>query len=75
MGTVGNSGSEPRPNPVRVVYALDQQGGKGRANYLTNVCPTILSDSNGTPHAVCIGFDAYNLQLTGGHNDFDRKIK
>ena len=34
------------------VYAIDQQGGKGGANYAENVCPSILSDSHGTPHAV-----------------------
>ena len=33
-------------------YAIDQQGGKGGANYSVDVCPTILSDSHGTPHAV-----------------------
>ena len=35
-----------------VVYALDQQGGKGGANYAENVMPTLCSDSHGTPHAV-----------------------
>ena len=50
-----------------VCYALDQQGGKGGANYLKEVCPTILSDSHGTPHAVaCIGIDLYNQTMTGG---------
>ena len=34
------------------VYVIDQQGGKGGANYAENVCPSILSDSHGTPHAV-----------------------
>ena len=34
------------------VFVLDQQGGKGGANYAVNVCPSILSDSHGTPHAV-----------------------
>lgn len=33
-------------------YGLDQQGGKGGANYSENLCPPILSDSHGTPHAV-----------------------
>lgn len=50
-----------------VCYGLDQQGGKGGANYLKNICPTILSDSHGTPHAVaCIGVDLYNQTMTGG---------
>ena len=35
-----------------VVYALDQQGGKGGANFAKNVMPTLCSDSHGTPHAV-----------------------
>lgn len=34
------------------VYALDQQGGKGGANYMVNTMCTILSDSHGTPHAI-----------------------
>ena len=39
--------------PGAVCYGLDQQGGKGGANYTEDVAPTILSDSHGTPHAVC----------------------
>lgn len=35
-----------------VVYALDQQGGKGGANYSEDIMPTLCSDSHGTPHAV-----------------------
>jgi DNA (cytosine-5)-methyltransferase 1 len=35
-----------------VAYALDQQGGKGGANYAEDVMPTLCSDSHGTPHAV-----------------------
>ncbi len=34
------------------VIAIDQQGGKGGANYAVDVMPTICSDSHGTPHAV-----------------------
>ena len=34
-------------------YGIDQQGGKGNANYTEDVAPTILSDSHGTPHGVC----------------------
>ena len=35
-----------------VAYAIDQQGGKGNANYEENIMPTMCSDSHGTPHAV-----------------------
>lgn len=35
------------------VFCIDQQGGKGGANYAVNVSPTICSDSHGTPHAFC----------------------
>ena len=40
-----------------VAYALDQQGGKGGANYAEEVMPTLCSDSHGTPHAVAYGID------------------
>lgn len=61
--TSPNNWSTPKPgdpchplastaHPPAVVYGLDQQGGKGGANYSENVCPPILSDSHGTPHAV-----------------------
>lgn len=33
-------------------FGIDQQGGKGGANYTVGVAPTIASDSHGTPHAV-----------------------
>ena len=33
-------------------FGIDQQGGKGGANYCEGVSPPILSDSHGTPHAV-----------------------
>ena len=35
-----------------VAYGIDQQGGKGSANYAADVMPTICGDSHGTPHAV-----------------------
>lgn len=35
-----------------VAFGIDQQGGKGGANYAENISPPILSDSHGTPHAV-----------------------
>ena len=40
-----------------VVYAVDQQGGKGGANYAENVMPTLCSDSHGTPHGVVYAVD------------------
>lgn len=38
--------------PPVVAYGIDQQGGKGGANYTVDVVPTLCSDSHGTPHAV-----------------------
>ena len=43
-----------------VVYAIDQQGGKGNACCAVDVMPSILSDSHGTPHGV-----AYAVQMDG----------
>ena len=34
------------------VFGIDQQGGKGGANYTEGIAPTLASDSHGTPHAV-----------------------
>ncbi len=34
-------------------YGIDQQGGKGGANFAENTMPPMCSDSHGTPHAVC----------------------
>ena len=45
----GTNTSEPKV----LTYGIDQQGGKGGANYAENVIPTLASDSHGTPHAVC----------------------
>ena len=45
-----------------VIYAIDQQGGKGNCSYSENVTPTILSDSHGTPHAIC-------FQLSGDRDN------
>lgn len=39
-------------HPPAVCYGIDQQGGKGGANYTEEVSPPILSDSHGTPHAI-----------------------
>ena len=47
-------------DPDIVAYALDQQGGKGGANYAENVMPTLCSDSHGTPHAVAYGISSYD---------------
>ena len=52
--------------PGAVCYGIDQQGGKGCANYTENVSPTILSDSHGTPHAVC-----YSVDQGGGKSSVD----
>lgn len=43
-----------------LVYAIDQQGGKGSANYAEEVMPTLCSDSHGTPHAVAYGISSYD---------------
>ena len=53
-----------------IAYAIGQQGGKGCANYAREVCPTILSDSNGTPHAVayCIQGNCIDRADTAGCN-------
>ena len=40
-------------------YGIDQQGGKGNANYTEDVAPTILSDSHGTPHGVAYGISPF----------------
>lgn len=40
-------------------YGIDQQGGKGNANYTKDVAPTILSDSHGTPHGVAYGISPF----------------
>ena len=45
-------------------YGIDQQGGKGNANYTEDVAPTILSDSHGTPHGV-YACDVYNQTIEG----------
>ena len=49
------------------VYGIDQQGGKGGANYTVNVMPSVLSDSHGTPHAVAYGIcsDGSNSMKSG----------
>lgn len=55
-----------REEPVAV--AIDQQGGKGNASFAENICPTILSDSHGTPHAVAIVENIIGRQVQNGGN-------
>ena len=50
------AGMSGNNQPV-TVYAIDQQGGKGSANYAEDVMPTLCSDSHGTPHGVAYSFD------------------
>ena len=45
-----------------IVYAIDQQGGKGNCSFAKDIMPTLLSDSHGTPHALC-------FQLCGDHDN------
>lgn len=51
------SGADDRAGDGEVI-AIDQQGGKGGANYAIDVMPTMCSDSHGTPHAVAYSFDS-----------------
>lgn len=50
-----------------VCYGIDQQGGKGGANYTINVAPTMCADSHGTPHAVCYQKTVGTLNTTDRH--------
>ena len=55
-----------------VAYGIDQQGGKGGANYAEDKCPPILSDSHGTPHAVAYGLEpgaAQRLNTEGRYTE------
>lgn len=51
-------------------YGIDQQGGKGNANYTEDVAPTILSDSHGTPHGV-----AYATQACGDRDNASQSYR
>ena len=51
-------------------YGIDQQGGKGGANYAKDVCPPILSDSHGTPHAVAYGISAFDSNAMKSGNPY-----
>ena len=53
---------------ITPVIAIDQQGGKGGANYAVDVMPTICSDSHGTPHAVAYSFDALSSNSMKSNN-------
>ena len=55
---MGQGNSDGGQASIGVVVAIDQQGGKGGANYAIDVMPTICSDSHGTPHAVAYSFDS-----------------
>jgi hypothetical protein len=72
----GMSGNN-RPFIVKIcdvkvkAFGIDQQGGKGGANYTEDVAPTICSDSHGTPHAVCRIYKSpivLNFQGSKGNN-------
>ena len=51
-----------------VTYGIDQQGGKGGANYAEDVCPAVLSDSHGTPHAVAYGISSLDSNAMKSSN-------
>ena len=53
-----------------VAYGIDQQGGKGGANYAEDKSPSILSDSHGTPHAV-----AYEAPSLDTHTHTPHSLK
>ena len=53
---------------IMTAYGIDQQGGKGGANYSEDVTPPILSDSHGTPHAVAYGISAYESNAMKSSN-------
>ena len=47
-------------NNQAICYGIDQQGGKGCANFTEDVSPTLASNSHGTPHAVCYGISSFD---------------
>ena len=55
-------------------FGIDQQGGKGNAGYTEDVMPTLLSDSHGTPHAVCYSFAPGMAMRYGGDNRFQEEV-
>ena len=52
------------------VFVIDQQDGKGGANYSVDVPPPILSDSHGTPHAVAYGIGSYHSNAWKSDNPY-----
>lgn len=57
-----------------VCYGIDQQGGKGGANYTTDVAPTLAADSHGTPHGVCYGFEPGAAQRLNPEGRFTKEV-
>ena len=59
------AGAEHNYAPVfQPVIGIDQQGGKGGANYSVDVAPPLLSDSHGTPHAVAYSIENHPAEDT-----------
>lgn len=57
-------------------YGIDQQGGKGMAGFARDVCPTICSDSHGTPHAVMYVVDplkSNSMKSKNPHSGFHKE--
>lgn len=57
-------------------FGIDQQGGKGMTGYGQDVCPTICSDSHGTPHAVVYVVDplkSNSMKSRNPHSGFHRE--
>ena len=52
------------------VFVIDQQDGKGGANYSVDVPPPILSDIHGTPHAVAYGIGSYHSNAWKSDNPY-----
>ena len=68
-----NSAASDADHVPCTVYAIDQQGGKGSANYAEDVMPTLCSDSHGTPHGVAYGLDRASFNQ-GENAKFDFSI-
>jgi DNA (cytosine-5)-methyltransferase 1 len=69
-----SGGSANHSGPSVVCYGIDQQGGKGGANYTVDVAPTLASNSHGTPHGVCYGLDRASFNQ-GKNAKFDISIQ
>ena len=68
------AGNNDNHNVPSVCYGIDQQGGKGGANYTEDVAPTLASDSHGTPHGVCYGLDRASFNQ-GKNAQFDFSVE